>query len=260
VETCDHPIKLGSILFTMVEPTPGHEVEYNRWYERDHLYSGVMIGPYSLAAARFVATKDLKALRYPEVSPIAPDRKGSYLAMYWILDGHHDDWWRWGRKQVKVLIDNDRMFPHREHVHTQLYRYAGGTFRDADGVPAELALDHRFAGIVVVAGKAAGDREGALSSLASGAIPRVLDGSQAAMCLTFVPFPMPPGQPSDVPASADDEQRFLQVWFCDTDPGAMWDETFANLGSAYAGTAEILLAAPFKRTVPGTDTYTDELW
>ena len=34
------PIKLGSMLFTLVEPRRGHEVAYNRWYERDHFYAG----------------------------------------------------------------------------------------------------------------------------------------------------------------------------------------------------------------------------
>ena len=32
----DYPIKLGTLLFTMVEPEKGREVEYNRWYEHDH--------------------------------------------------------------------------------------------------------------------------------------------------------------------------------------------------------------------------------
>jgi hypothetical protein len=27
----DYPIKLGTLLFTMVEPERGREVEYNRW-------------------------------------------------------------------------------------------------------------------------------------------------------------------------------------------------------------------------------------
>lgn len=260
MDTCDHPIKLGSILFTLVEPERGHEVEYNRWYERDHLYSGVMIGPYSLAAGRFVATREHKALRYPAESPIAPDGKGSYLAMYWILDGHHDDWWRWGRKQVKVLIDNDRMFPHRTHIHTQLYKYDGAVSREQNGVPAELALDHRFPGLVVVAGRSAGDRATALDTLARDVVPGVLDDSAAAICLTFTPFPMPPGQPSDVPASADDERRFIQLWFCDADAANIWDETFASLPTHFQDTAEVLLAAPFVPTIPGTDTYTDRLW
>jgi hypothetical protein len=62
----DYPIKVGSMLFTMVEPHKGHEVEYNRWYERDHFYAGCMIGAWQFAGRRFVATRDLKSLRYPD--------------------------------------------------------------------------------------------------------------------------------------------------------------------------------------------------
>ena len=81
----DYPIKLGSILFTLVEPHKGHEVDYNRWYERDHFYAGCMVGPGILAGKRWVATKPYKELRYPERTPIAKDPKlGSYLATYWI--------------------------------------------------------------------------------------------------------------------------------------------------------------------------------
>ncbi len=36
----DYPIKVGTFLFTMVEPHAGHEVAYNRWYEHDHFYAG----------------------------------------------------------------------------------------------------------------------------------------------------------------------------------------------------------------------------
>jgi hypothetical protein len=255
------PIKLGSILFTMVEPEKGHEVEYNRWYERDHLYSGVMIGPYSLAAGRFVSTRDLKALRYPDDSPVTPSKDvGSYLAIYFILAGHHDEWWRWGRRQVKVLIDAGRMFEHRTHIHTQLYDYRGSVSRDPEGVPAELALDHRFPGLAVIVGRTNGDREAALTKLEREIVPEVLEVSSAALCLTFVPFPMPPGQPSDVPASSDDESRFLQLWFLDEAPQKSWPETFASLPDAYGDVAEVVFASPFIHTVPGTDAYTDELW
>ncbi len=45
------PIKLGSMLLTLVEPHRGHEVAYNRWYERDHFYSGCMVGPVQLRGA-----------------------------------------------------------------------------------------------------------------------------------------------------------------------------------------------------------------
>ena len=48
-DTREKPIKLGGALFTMVEPHRGHEVEYNRWYERDHFYAGCMIGAWTIS-------------------------------------------------------------------------------------------------------------------------------------------------------------------------------------------------------------------
>ena len=75
------PVKLGSMLLTLVEPHRGHEVAYNRWYERDHFYSGCMVGPYNFAGRRFVATADLKALRDPDPSVITGEpARGSYVS------------------------------------------------------------------------------------------------------------------------------------------------------------------------------------
>ena len=62
----DDPIRIGTMLYTLVEPHRGHEVAYNRWYERDHFYAGCQIGAYNFAGARFVSTAPLKALRYPK--------------------------------------------------------------------------------------------------------------------------------------------------------------------------------------------------
>ena len=54
------------MLYTLVEPHRGHQVAYNRWYERDHFYAGCQIGAYNFAGARFVATAPLKELRSPD--------------------------------------------------------------------------------------------------------------------------------------------------------------------------------------------------
>src|SRR5690242_6951430 len=35
----DYPIKVGSMLLTLVDPNRGFERAYNRWYERDHYYA-----------------------------------------------------------------------------------------------------------------------------------------------------------------------------------------------------------------------------
>ena len=110
----------------MVEPHRGHEVAYNRWYERDHYYAGCLIGAWTIAGARYVATRDLKALRYPADSPVCPDpTSGSYVSIYWILAGKFGEWMKWGTDQVNWLHANDRMFEERDHIHTVMYRFRG---------------------------------------------------------------------------------------------------------------------------------------
>jgi hypothetical protein len=216
-----------------------------------------LIGPWNFAAKRWVATRDLKALRHPDPSPITSSKDvGSFLAMYWILKGHHDEWTKWGRRQVKVLIDADRMFEHRDHVHTQMYRYEWGVNRDADGVPAELALDHPWKGLVVVWSET-DDRDAMLADYRTKIVPSQIAGSGAALCLCFTPIPMPSGPPSGVQESSGDEGRFLRLYFLDREPDAVARETFVN---ADAEAAQVALVAPFLPTVPGTDTYTDQLW
>src|SRR5439155_4420312 len=92
----DYPIKVGSMLFTLVEPHKGHEVEYNRWYERDHFYAGCMIGPWLFAGRRFVATRALKDVRFGSRPDLFGGRDlGSYLSVYWILAGRHDEHVDW---------------------------------------------------------------------------------------------------------------------------------------------------------------------
>ena len=261
----EYGVKLGSALFTLVEPRPGQAVEYNRWYERDHFYAGCLIGPWNFAGRRFVATRRLKALRYPPSSPITPEpQRGSYLALYWILDGHHDDWNRWAVDQVNWLHANGRMFAERDHVHTLLYDYEWAVQRDADGVSAELALDHPFAGLVAVIGEAA---EGVSRAEVSRwyrdeHLPTVVrPGSPAELCLSFAPLPLLADAPGDVPRAGADDRRFLHLWFLDTDPAEVWDDRFAGHGDELdtSGLGTLLWASPFLPTVPGTDRYADEI-
>ena len=62
------PIRVGAMLFTLVDPTPGFEVAYNRWYERDHFYGGVMVGPGTLSGNCAAASK---ACASPRLDPAA---------------------------------------------------------------------------------------------------------------------------------------------------------------------------------------------
>ena len=97
------PVEVGHMLFTMVDPERGHEVAYNRWYERDHFYAGCMVGPYLFAGSRWVSTRELKDLRWSDGSgEVAnPIDAGSYVAIYWVEQGHHDDQFTWARTQVR---------------------------------------------------------------------------------------------------------------------------------------------------------------
>jgi hypothetical protein len=258
------PIRLGSILFTIVEPHPGHEVAYNRWYERDHFYAGCLIGPGILAGRRFVATRPYKELRYPAESPIVADpMRGSYLALYWIERELQDEWGTWAAKQVRALHEAGRMFAERDHVHTKMYRYRWGAFRDADGVPPELALDHPYAGLAVLFVEAGeGVNRDELGEWLQGEhLPGLLAGSPAGMALAFTPVPIPDDAPADVPRLAEDDRRVLVVAFLEADPAGVWEDTFAGEGSAIeaSGLGRVVWASPFIPTVPGTDRYTDRL-
>jgi hypothetical protein len=255
----DAGVKLGSILFTLVEPHKGHEVAYNRWYERDHFYAGCLVGPGILAGARFVATRDLKALRYPGDNPITPSPDaGSYLALYWIERSMQNEWGTWAAKEVHRLHTDGRMFGERDHVHTKMYRYRGGAFADPDGVPPELALDRRYPGLVVGFFDAVEDRHAAIAAL----IQRddLLRSSGAAMSLFFTAIPIPSDAPGDVPRITGDESRFLTLWFCESSPAEAWKDRFGALGDDLTDTARLAWISPFIPTIPGTDTYTAQLW
>ena len=258
------PVELGTALFTLVEPHPGHEVAYNRWYERDHFYAGCMVGPGILSGRRFVAPAELKKLRYPEGSPIAADlMSGSYLALYWVERSLQDQWGTWAAKQVHTLHEAGRMFAERDHIHTKIYRHRWGVFRDPDGVPAELALDHPFAGLAAlfVEAREGVERDRVSEWLRTEHLPGVLEGSDAAMCLAFTPVPIPEDAPEDVPRIAEDQRRILLLAFLDGDPLSAWESDFAPQAGALeaSGLGEVVWASPFIPTIPGTDTYTDRL-
>jgi hypothetical protein len=259
------PIKLGSMLFTLVEPHRGHEVAYNRWYERDHFYAGCMIGPYNFAGKRFVATADLKAARDPDPSAVTGEpERGSYLGLYWVLDGYHDVWNRWAVDQVRALHKAGRMFAERDHVHTLLYRYAWERARDEDGLPAELALDHPSAGLVAVFSDRAADADAAefAAWLRDEHLPGLLAGSPVRLVVAADPLPLLVDAPGDVPRTEADDRRQLTLWFLDSDPTDALAGVIAAHRSALEaeGRAQVVAALGFVPTVPGTDTYTDRLW
>jgi hypothetical protein len=260
------PVALGTLLFTLVEPEPGHVAAYNRWYETDHFYAGCLTGAHCFAGDRFVAPRRLKRLRYPSGADLTggDDPAGSYLALYWIEAGHHDEWNRWAVERVNALHASGRMFPHRRHVHTLLYEHRWSHRSNGAGCPIELALDRNFPGLVVVVGEVAAGHDRAEVDTwfrdswlpAAGTRPW---GPDVVGCSTALPLlDDAPGDVVRAPVRAD---RFLQLHFLDRDPAEGWADGYARLGDELAATglATIAWVAPFVPTVVGTDRYTDEL-
>jgi hypothetical protein len=233
------PISVGSMLFTLVDPHRGAEQRYHRWYERDHFYSNCLSGPGLFAGRRFVATRDLKALRSGEREVWGqPIDAGSFLAVYWIESNRHDEWLDWSTARTEQLGEHGRLFDERDHVHTKLYLEAGRTYREPDPVPLELALDHPFAGLVAVA-----QTPDAQPPAPRGPVSIVSSWTAA-----------PPR--ADGPALLDRGALRMSLMFVDTDPAEAWDAIEATTRAA-GGVAWL---AAFKPTIPGSDRYVDELW
>lgn len=257
------------MLFTMVDPTPGNEVAYNRWYERDHYYGGCMIGPHLFAGSRWVATRALKDLRFSDgTGEVAdPVDKGSYLAIYWVEAGHHDDHFSWASTQVHALYAAGRGFSERVHAHTMLADAPYAVYRDDDPVPLELALDHRYPGLAAVAiDRAEGVEEQDLNDyLQNYAMPDLLRDSPIAIGCGWKPEPRDPATtanaPMDLGTLPGTDARQMQLFFIDEKPEASWDK-FRQYAAAVdaSGKGTVRWAAPFYSTVIGTDTYADELW
>ncbi len=265
-----YPAEIGSALITMVEPHEGHDLEYNRWYEDDHFYSGAMHGPWTFAGRRFVATRALRDRRaVVERSAVQPPDAGCYISLYWTTRGHEEDNERWSYvAMAEALMPHGRGFVHRQHVYTAFHRYRFGLVRDPGPMQPHLALDAGFRGLLVeVVDAPAVDQLDALETwLRDTHLSGVLDGSPAAMVLAFTPVPFSQGRIEDptTPPVAPPErvgQRLCLLWFLDDDPRDLTDAQLRAHHDALqaSGRGQLAFSGPFVPTAVGTDRYVDEL-
>ncbi len=120
-------VRIGSMVFALIRPTPGHEQAFDRWYGRDHYYTAGLAAPGVFSAGRFV--RPGTALR---------------LALYFVLPGLDDARVAFATEQVGVAVREDRLFVEREHLHTWSYEPTDVWRADPAGVPPALALDHGY--------------------------------------------------------------------------------------------------------------------
>lgn len=257
------PVDVGAALFSLHDPHPGYERAFNRYYERDHMYSAALLAPFTIAGQRWVATRDLKALRYPEPGPFQSLTAGSYLTVFWIQAGHLAHQQDWVNEQMKSLVAAGRTFEHRDVQTATAYDYIGCTRRDPDGVPPFMALDHRFASCVWMMF----ERDSAVPAgefatwLLDECLSSWFAASPVALAMGFTPRPKEPWWPAAAPEVEGVGHRVVVSAFVDTDVRDEWDEWFKPLGAHVdgSGRGRTLLVAPFIPTHPGTDDYTDEL-
>jgi len=255
---------LGSALITMVEPHPGHERAYNRWYEDDHFYSGCLAMPWMFAGRRWVATRDLQLMRYPQDSAIAqPVTAGCYISTYWITAGRYEDHLRWTVATNQRLGPDGRVYMDRTHIFTAFQEFVGPVYRDEDGPRDYQSLDYPYGGLVVevVDSLPDVDRDTLWAWLRDEHIPSVLEGSGVAMCVAFKPIPLPDDKQAFVADLPGIDRRLTLLWFTDDDPRTVWDASFVGEGDAVAagGLGKVEFVAPFIPTIPGTEKYVDEL-
>lgn len=273
----DAEVRVGSMLFTMVDPTVGNEIAYNRWYERDHFYGGCLVGPWLFAGRRWVATRELKDLRFPIDTPsdaavADPLDAGSYLATYFVHKGHEAEHFAWATRQVFELYSHGRGFDERRHAHTVVYFTTGDDHRDADGVPSHMALDHPYAGLVSLHVDRLGDitHPELTTWFAESAAPGLFcaddDGAPSPVdqVLHWRPV-IPKGAEGDAPmdlgTGPGTKARSMHLVFVQADPRDAWGRIESLCAAIEAsGLATVRLAAPWIPTIPGTDTYTDQLW
>jgi hypothetical protein len=261
----DLRVELGHAIFGLVDPHRGHEIAWNRYYERDHLVAGGTVAPWTLAVARWVATRREKALRYPATSPIAdPVTRGTFLATIWIQQGRYDDQQLWVADQMKIFAKHGRTFERRDVIGIAGYDSLGGARRDADGVPPELALDRRYPGLVLAwtERRPGHSLEELRRWLTTELLPGVVEKSEIAMALCFTPRPKAPWWPKAAPEVPGVGERILVAAFVEADPVAGFEPRFAALGPAIdaGGVGRTLLVAPFVPVVPGVDPRVEELW
>jgi hypothetical protein len=262
--TATDGVEVGSAIFALHDPHRGHERAFNRYYERDHQYAGGVMAPWTIAAGRWVATRELKALRYPDPGPFGPATAGSYLTMFWIQAGRLADQQRWVAEQMPTLAAAGRTYDHRDVQTATAYDHLGAVERDPDGVPPFLALDHGYPGAVwaVLERAPAVALDDVVAWLLDDHLPALVAGTSIAIATCATPRPKEPWWPAAAPDVPGVGERVMVTCFLDDDPRACWGTTFVGWGAelAASGRARALLVAPFVPTVVGTDRYTDELW
>jgi hypothetical protein len=256
----------------MVEPHIGHERDYNRWYEDDHMFSGALYLPWMFSGRRWVAPYDLQQMRYPRDGKglFTPITKGCYLSTYWITPGRLEVHKEWSFSVYSRLVAEGRVNEHREHVFTSFQDKAGTVYQNAK-VPRDVftLLDPSPGLVVEIVDADAEDGEELREWLLTKHIPaRVMADNTVSSAMVFSPRGPEPlsaevmQRVGKISGIADDRRRVTVLWFLEKDPReeGVWSFFTAEDEVVRKGNlGKVTFCAPFIPARMGTNTYDDLL-
>ncbi|MDM0116260.1 hypothetical protein QTI66_29285 [Variovorax sp. J22R133] len=258
-------VKLGGALITMPHAHEGREEPYNRWYEDDHMYSGAMVGPWVFAGRRFVRCKKLERFA---AEGDKPTEMGSFVSLYWAIDGHIDEVWEWAQEALKYLTKEGRGPRDRTRVYSAMHELAFSHVFDPAPMQDIHALDYPYRGLAVelVDAPDAASREDLIKWLREEFVPS--QAGPIGQCVAFLPRGLreerkegadSKSNGAGVVALALDpnpERRVCLLWFLRDDPQEFWPGSFAQHAADIdaGGKGRLVLLAPFVPTLPGTAT------
>ncbi|SFI61367.1 MULTISPECIES: hypothetical protein [Microbacterium] len=258
---------IGGALITTVEVSPGFEHSYNRWYDDDHFYAGMMSIPWCFSGSRWIATARLRALRQPTASAfVEPISAGNFLNMYLGTRGRMEEFSDNILTALHRLLDEGRM--HRDGGRRQVFTahqdYVGAVYRDRGGPRDFHAFDYPFpACILEVVDAPSPDARDALEKwLVEEHLPARIVGSAAAMALVFrtreyrgssyVTAEMPTDRFT---------RRVVVLWMLERDPEDVWDlVAHENETIAESGLGRLEFLSGYLRMIAGSDKHLDELY
>ena len=137
--------------------------------------------------------------------------------------------------------------------------------RQPSGVPAELALDHRFQHLGLTVIEPSTERSPAEAGRLYTEVCAPLltvPASAIDLCVSFLAARATQARehrPAETPRGGGDD--LVVLWFCESDPTPQWMDLVATQEDAVAssGLGRVVWVSPFIATVPGTEMYMDEL-
>lgn len=236
-------------MVVLTEPHPGTAHDLNRWYEEDHFYVPAMSGPGVMAGARFVATRECRAVRAGDGLFGSAD-SGVFLSLYWVLAGAQARWDEWRVEQEALLRADGRWDFPKDQLYAGVAEFAWESAAP-DASPAIVALDRAYAGVIAIALRC--EPEGDLSAVRAWSDSVV--GSDMPVCVALRPDTVFKTINADEEAIRAGAFVFL-VGFTEQPPTAVLPRVRASFGAL---DAPVGFVSAFHRLDPGSEKHLDDI-